>query len=140
MISIIDKLLALRESTLFGLFEQQDLLAVGEVSEHVRAPAGDVVVRQGEPGDELYVVMSGRVAILRDDKLVTELERGGVFGELALLDGEPRAATVIAKTDTELLRVRRCEFEALLDDSPALARGLIKTLLGHLRGGLRSED
>jgi CRP-like cAMP-binding protein len=53
---------------------------------------------------------------------------------MALLDGAPRAATVEATTDAEVLRVPRSEFEALLDESPELSRGVIRMLLGYLRG------
>ena len=71
--------------------------------------------------------------VIRDGRPLGELARGGTFGELSLLDGSPRAATVEAVTDARLLRIPRGEFEALLDESPELARGLIRMLLGHLR-------
>jgi CRP-like cAMP-binding protein len=56
-----------------------------------------------------------------------------VFGEAALLDGAPRSASVEAVTEVDLLRIGRAEFEALLDERPEVARGVIRTLLSHLR-------
>ncbi|HSN97771.1 MAG TPA: cyclic nucleotide-binding domain-containing protein, partial [Candidatus Nanopelagicales bacterium] len=61
------------------------------------------------------------------------------FGEVALLDGAPRAATVKAMSEGKVLRIPRAEFEALLDESPELSRGVIRTLLGHLRAA-RAAD
>lgn len=81
------------------------------------------------------MVASGTFVIVKGETKVHELGEGAVFGELALLDGAPRAATVVAATDGQLLRIPRAEFEALLDESPELARGVIRTLVGHLRGG-----
>ena len=95
---------------------------------------GEVVVRQGNPGDALFVVARGKLRVVKGDKTLREMERGAVFGEMALLDGAPRAATIEAMTDAEVLRVPRSEFEALLDESPELSRGVIRMLLGYLRG------
>jgi CRP-like cAMP-binding protein len=81
------------------------------------------------------VVARGTVQVMKGSARVRAMGPGEVFGELALLDGAPRAATVVAETEAQLLRIPRAEFEALLDESPELARGVIRTLIQHLRGG-----
>jgi CRP-like cAMP-binding protein len=108
---------------------------VAEIAATTAVGPGEVVVREGDPGDALFVVVDGRFEVKKADRVLHTIEKGAVFGELALLDGAPRAATVVASSGGKLLRIPRAEFEALLDESPELARGVIRTLLGHLRGG-----
>ena len=133
MIGVLEKLVILREATLFGGLSGEELYPVGEIAELVGHAPGDVVVRQGDPGDALFVVARGTLRVVKDGKALREIGRGAVFGEVALLDGAPRAATVEAVTDAELLRVPRSELEALLDESPEIARAVIRMLLGYLR-------
>lgn len=133
MLSVLERLLLLRESSLFRALSGEELYSVAEIAHVVAHEPGETVVRSGDPGDALYVVASGKLRILKGDKEIGILEKGAAFGELSLLDGEPRAATIVAISDAELVRVPRAEFEALLDESPELARGVIKTLLGYLR-------
>lgn len=134
MIGVLERLLVLREASLFTALSSEELYPVGEIATAVSHAEGDVVVREGDPGDALYVVESGTFSVVRDGKPVGRIEgRGAVFGEMALLDGAPRAANVVASSNARVLRIPRAEFEALLDESPEIARGVIKTLLGHLR-------
>lgn len=86
-----------------------------------------------DPGDALYVVAAGRYEISKGEAKLRTIDVGAVFGELALLDGAPRMASVRCVEPGHLLRIPRAEFEALLDESPEIARGVIRTLLGHLR-------
>jgi hypothetical protein len=133
MLGVLEKLLALRETPLFHGLSGEELYPVGEITEVVTHAPGGVVVRQGEPGDALYVVARGTLRVVKDGKPLAEIGRGAVFGEVALLDGAPRVATVEAVTDAEVLRVPRSEFEALLDESPEIARAVIRMLLGYVR-------
>jgi hypothetical protein len=134
MLAVLEKLVVLREAPLFGGLSGEELYPVGEIAQLVVHAPGDVVVKQGDPGDALFVVARGTLRVIKDGKALREIQRGAVFGEVALLDGAPRAATVEAVTDAELLRVPRSEFEALLDESPEIARAVIRMLLGYLRG------
>jgi hypothetical protein len=135
MLSVLDKVLILGGSSLFGGLSGEELYPVAEIAAHVRCAPGTVVVREGEPGDCLFVVASGTLEIHKRGSFLRTIGEGAVFGEVSLLDGAPRAATVAAMTEAELLCIPRAEFEALLDESPELSRGVIRTLLGHLRGG-----
>jgi small-conductance mechanosensitive channel/CRP-like cAMP-binding protein len=88
--------------------------------------AGENLCRQGEPGDSFYVIREGRVAILvtganGNQVTAAHLSRGGFFGEMSLLTGEPRSGTVAAETDVEVLRVSKQDFAGLLQANAGLA-------------------
>jgi phosphoserine phosphatase RsbU/P len=102
-------------------------------------PAGAVLCLEGEAADAFYVVADGRVVISRrvegadEGFVVGTLEAGGCFGEMALLTGDPRAATVTAAVATSVLEIRRQDFDALFAASPSLARSILETLIGAVR-------
>src|SRR5262245_30726562 len=94
------------------------MATVGEVSRHV--PSGSVIFRQGDPGEEMFFITSGRVSLRfgsdgRDRELAV-VEPGEFFGELALLRNAPRTATAVAVTDTTVLAVRRETFALMMSD------------------------
>ena len=88
--------------------------------------AGSYLFRAGQPSDALYVVRSGRLQVVQNDVVLTELGRGGVLGELGLLTGVPRSASVRAVRDSRLVRLDRQQFAAFADAGvlTALATGL----------------
>jgi CRP-like cAMP-binding protein len=134
MIALLDKLLVLGESSLFEGMTGEELHPVGEIAVSVDLEPGEIAVRQGDPGDAVFVVADGTLAVTKDGRKLKEVGRGSVFGDVALLDGGPRSASVEAVTRARLLRIPRPEFEALIDQHPEIARGIIRTLLAHLRG------
>ena len=134
MLGVLEKLIVLREAPLFAGLSGEELYPVGEIAEMIDHEPGAVVVKEGDPGDALFVVAAGTLRVKKGDKALSEMSRGAVFGEMALLDGQPRAATVEAITHAKLLRVPRAEFEVLLDESPEIARAVIRLLLGYVRG------
>ena len=101
---------------------------------HVRRyPRGEVVFHQGDVGTALFIIRKGQVAIRLsspDGKEVTLalLDRGDFFGELALLDGEPRSTDAVAREETELLSLQRESFHQFLESSPQVALGLLASL------------
>ena len=100
--------------------------------------AGKAVFRQDDPGSSLYVIESGVVKVQRTspegkEVILTILGPGDFFGELALLDGEPRSADAVAKEDTALLVLERDDFLAFLDKSPEVATKLLAALSRRLR-------
>jgi hypothetical protein len=133
--SILDRVVLLKGVGLFSELSGEELYPVAEIASLERRAAGEVVVEQGAPSDALYVVVRGTLDVLKDGAPVALLAAPQTFGELGVLDAEPRAATVRAKTEVELLRVPREELEILLDESPELSRAIIRTLLGYVRSG-----
>jgi CRP/FNR family cyclic AMP-dependent transcriptional regulator len=116
--------------------EELELLASSLQRRSVRA--GKTVFRQDDPGSSLYVIESGVVKVQRTspegkEVILAILGPGDFFGELALLDGEPRSADAVAKEDTALLVLERDDFLAFLDKEPAVATKLLAALSRRLR-------
>ena len=103
---------------------------------------GEVILRQGDPGDSLYVVRNGSVAVqigvLGASKEVATLSDGQFFGEMSLMTGESRAATVVAKTDVECYIVDKEAFQGILQEKPDLA-GIISDILSRRQAVLGLE-
>jgi EmrB/QacA subfamily drug resistance transporter len=100
-----------------------------------RLPAGEWLFRESDPGDAMYVVRAGRLEVVdeRTGSVIRELGRGDVLGELALLTGSPRSASVRAARTSDVLVVRRSDFEGLLEGSPGLSLALNRVLAEQLR-------
>lgn len=97
--------------------------------------AGEWLMRKGEPADSLYVVRSGRLEVVDEGpplRTVGALRRGEVLGELALLKGGTRTASVRAQRDSEVLEVGRDRFEELVREAPSYALGLLRTVVAQL--------
>ena len=104
---------------------------------------GEVVVREGEPGSSFYVVHKGRLEILRKVRghsvAVGELESGQFFGELSLLTGEPRSATVRAVEDSELLLLDQADFRDIMERNPDLAESIAEVVASR-QAHLQAHD
>jgi len=133
MASVIDRVLLLRDVTLFTGLSGEELFPVAEIAAMEEIADGKEIVRQGDPSDDLFVLAEGALRVVKDGVEVGRILAGQAFGELGVLDGEARAASVFADGPARLVRIPRVELEALLDESPELARGIIKTLLGYVR-------
>lgn len=96
-------------------------------------PLNKVIMTEGEPGVFMYVVLSGRVAISIRNKLVEWVGPGGVFGEMALVDQSPRAATAVAETDCDLIAINRGDFLTMVKTKPDFAVSLLKAAADRLR-------
>ncbi|HKU69465.1 MAG TPA: cyclic nucleotide-binding domain-containing protein [Burkholderiales bacterium] len=97
------------------------------------APLNKVIMTEGEGGVFMYVVLEGRVLISIKGKTVDRIGPGGVFGEMALVDQSPRAATATAEADSELLSINRNDFLNLVKSNPSFAVSLLKALSDRLR-------
>jgi CRP-like cAMP-binding protein len=105
----------LRGGWLFSECTDDELERIAALTHVTRVPAGTVVVREGDEGGEFYVVASGSARVsVDDDAPLADLDAGSFFGEMALLDGGERVATVTATTDLELMVLHRDEFNEML--------------------------
>lgn len=120
----------LQRVPLFSGFNENELRRVAEWSKIAEVPAGTVVTQIGEPGDSFFIIIDGAVAVRTPVGAGSELHPGDFFGEMSLLDGEPRSATIVATSDVRLLIVERSHFWQLLDETPDLV-GRILTILSR---------
>lgn len=112
---------------------ERDLDRLARAADEVRLPAGTVLTRQGDVGREAFVIIGGSAEVERDGAIVARLGQGDVVGELALLDGGLRSATVTARSDLDALVLTRPAFHAVLDEIPTLAHRLLVTVARRLR-------
>jgi CRP/FNR family transcriptional regulator, cyclic AMP receptor protein len=111
---------------------QFTLLASTDVP--VRAfKAGETIFREGDPATELYVVQTGTVHITLGNRLLITLGAHGIFGEMALIDGDPRSATATAVTDVTLIPVSERQFLFLVRHTPFFALQVMRVLASRLR-------
>jgi CRP-like cAMP-binding protein len=96
-------------------------------------PKDAVIARQGEVGTGFFLVASGGVRVVRDGQTIARIGPGDFFGELSVLDGRPRVATVIADEPTVCLALASWDFEAVVKDEPTVALGILRGLAGRLR-------
>jgi hypothetical protein len=132
---MMSRLWALRSTLLFDDIDGELLDALAVRSREIDHAAGDIIVAGGDPGDALYVVMRGVVTVEREGKVVAQLGRGQAFGELALIDGLPRQATVKSEKASRLLRLPRDTFDEAMTEHPEIGLGLVRGLVRWLRQG-----
>ena len=118
---------------LFGGIDPADLQRIAERAIEVDFAADRPIVRQGEMGTGFFLLVDGRAQVVRDGEVIADLARGDFFGELSLLDRQPRMAAVVATTATTCLAIASWEFEALLETQPRLAIAILRGVAGRLR-------
>jgi serine/threonine protein phosphatase PrpC/CRP-like cAMP-binding protein len=123
---------ALAGMPLFSRLQERELLRIMEVAELLEYEPGEDVMREGDRGDQLFIVVEGLLQILRGDQLLSEVGPGEHFGEMALIRSMPRSATVRAIEKSELLAIRRADFFAILRKEYELAVKLLWQFLGVL--------
>ena len=137
MLSTIEKVLILKTVNLFSGTPDEILAEVATLLEEVEVLSGQTVFHKGDPGDCMYIIVSGQLKAYDDKTIFNTLADGDVFGEMALLDPEPRLASVAALEDSHLLRLGQQPFYDLMEDRIEIARGVIRVLSGHLRNRVR---
>jgi len=95
--------------------------------------AGQVVFNEGERGDHMFAVVKGSVDLIINQKVVETVEPGGVFGEMALVEEQPRVATAVAKADAEIVRIDRKRFLFLVQQTPYFSLQLMAIMATRLR-------
>ena len=130
------KLELLRDLPAFRSLEADQLLRVGSLVELVDVPAGTVLTRAGDRAREAYLIVEGHLRVVRGSLTVTTLGPGAFAGEVALLDGRPRATGLEAATDVRLCVVDRAGVVRLIDDSPSPVGHLLEQLAVRVREGV----
>jgi CRP/FNR family cyclic AMP-dependent transcriptional regulator len=118
---------------LFSGCSQKDLQTVARAVKDIKHKAGTVVAREGDPGVGLFIITDGSTDVTVGGKRMAKLGPGDFFGEIALLDGGPRTATVTALTDIKLLGLTEWVFRGLMVEHPGIAVKTLQSMAGRLR-------
>jgi CRP/FNR family cyclic AMP-dependent transcriptional regulator len=129
----LEKVLFLSNVPLFADMDARELSRVAVVAEEVVFPAGSLVFAEGDYGDSLYFIVEGTVRVHRGDATLATLGERSYFGEMAILDGEPRSASISCESDCLLLRIDQDSFLRILEQQPRAALAVIRALIQLIR-------
>jgi CRP-like cAMP-binding protein len=127
------KVALLQQVPLFQALSRKQLEQIGRLADELEVPAGKRLAIAGESGHELYVIIEGYATVKAARGRTARLGPGKFFGEMSLIDGGPRSASVEAATDMRLLVIGRREFSALLNAAPSLVNNILVTLSRRVR-------
>ncbi len=128
-----DKIAHIKSIPLFSTLSQKELAEVARHCDELVVPARQVLAREGEPGAECFIVVRGKINIRRNNRSIATKGAGEIVGEMALLDNQPRSATLTTSEETDLLSLSRHDFRLLINDLPSVSRKLLETLSERLR-------
>ena len=127
------KLDLLRSVPLFSGLGDGEIRRLGELVDEVDLPAGRVLMTQGEHGAEMLIMVDGAASVVRDGQSLDDCGPGSILGEISLLDGGPRTATVTLTAPSRLLILARREFHSLMDEFPEVRMRVLETVARRLR-------
>jgi CRP-like cAMP-binding protein len=130
---ILEKVVVLKSVELFAATPESDLVEVAHIAKEMEFRRGEEVIREGEPGDAMFIVVNGSVRIHREGKDLAVVGPRQVFGEMAALDPEPRAASATALEDTLLLSISGQHLYDLMAEHLEVAKGVIRVLCQRVR-------
>ena len=133
MISTVEKVLFLKSVDLFSRIPGEDLAQIADIAQEVVFESGELIIQEGEMGDSMFLIVEGQVMVHRLGQELTHLGEREAFGEMAILDNEPRSASVTASMDTTCLKVAREDFYELMSEKIEIAYGVIRVLTHRLR-------
>jgi hypothetical protein len=136
--STSEKILLLRGIDIFEDLAVGELAAVASVTEEIDYPAGEIVIREGEAGEQMYLIIKGEVSVIKAHGTENELEldrigEGDYFGEMALFEDIKRTATIRTEADSRLLILHKQEFTEIVREYPQIALEICKVLSGRIR-------
>jgi CRP-like cAMP-binding protein len=139
-VSVTRKVEALKHIRLFSLCDTHELVKVLNIV-HVRSyEPGDVIIAEDTVGDEFFILVSGKVEVVRQDQLLITLGPGAPFGETALLERARRSATVRALEPAKVMLIRGQDFYAMLEQEPAMAVKFLRSFVLALHQRLRTTS
>jgi len=123
----------LEKVSMFSALNKKEVGRLAAVADERRVPSGTVLTKEGEPGDEFYVVAEGMAEASIGGRKVGSIPAGSFFGEMSLLDQGPRTATVTAELPTRLVVITAKDFGQVIDDVPAISLKTMKGLASRIR-------
>lgn len=123
----------LKEVPLFANLTQRQLKAVAKACTEVHHEDGATIMRELEDGQQMLAITSGTAAIVRNGRTVARVGKGDVVGEMSLIDGYPRSASVVARSEVEGVVIYGTAFRKLLDEHPSMTQKLLLAQTERLR-------
>ena len=133
MYTMLEKITTLKKIDLFSNIPSKILYHVSQITKEVEFLEGETIFNEGDFGDHMLVIAKGKVRIHRGNKTIVEMSDGACFGEMAILDGEPRSADAIATQDCILFKINQRDFSQVLSNQNEVMTGIIKILTQRLR-------
>jgi CRP/FNR family cyclic AMP-dependent transcriptional regulator len=130
----------LEKNPLWAGLDRKDLKAIVKVAEECKFETGDIVLGRGEGGVGFYLIRDGSVEIKSDGKILAKLGPGQFFGEMAILDNQPRSADVVAAEPSRCLIVSEWSFKALISENPKIALNMLQEFARRLREANKSQN
>jgi len=134
MLTVVEKVVFLQNVDVFSEVPSEQLTYLASIATVEDCLKGDIVFRENEPADALYLVLDGKVILERDGIEVKQVGSQNAFGTWALFDDESSLVTATVKENARLLKIDRREFVDLLADNVQVTQGVLKTLVKKLRG------
>jgi CRP-like cAMP-binding protein len=137
MLTTLERVIALKQASIFAETPDETLAEVAVLLEEVPLNAGQTIIEEGDLGDCMYLIVDGEVRVHVAERTLNHLQAGDLFGEMAVLDSEPRSASVTAVVDTQLLRLAQEPLYEVMEERAEVARGIIRVLSRHLRARVK---
>jgi CRP/FNR family cyclic AMP-dependent transcriptional regulator len=133
MISTVEKVLFLKSVPLFREIPGEELAQIAAIADEIEFQVDENVFKEGDIGEAMYIVLEGKVRVHRGEKVLVELGERECFGEMSILDSEPRSASITATKELVALKIQREDFVEILAQKSEIAYGIIKVLTHRLR-------
>lgn len=138
MNKLIERAIALKKVYVFENLSAEQLRLVASACEEIGASADEIIFREGESTEKLYLIICGSVKVLKDpgtprQRTIATLTTGDFFGEMSLFDGEPHSATICSSEECNLLIIRKERLEAIMELYPEIALSIINVFSRRLR-------
>ena len=133
MISTVEKVLFLKGVELFKSIPSEELSHIAQITDEVEFATDEEVFAEGDQGDAMYLIVDGSVKVHSGEHVFAELGIRQCFGEMAILDAEPRSASITSLSELTLLKIRREDFAEILAEKPEISQGIIHVLTHRLR-------
>ncbi len=139
MMGTTEKMIYLKRVPLFAELQTRELAAIASIAVHNTYSSGTTIILEGEPGESLFLILRGKVSVIKglgtpQELSLAELGPEEFFGEMSLFDREPRSASVLAMEETEVLELDKFQFEEIMRQFPKIAIQACRVLCGRLRG------
>ena len=132
-ISELERVLVLKNTQLFAETPENVLTSIVPIMKEISFHEGKTIFKKGEIGNCMYIIYAGEIGIYDHETLLATFKKGDVFGELALLDAEPRSASAIVESDVLLFRIDQADFYDLMEERNELLRSVLRILCQRIR-------